>query len=52
MAITGGFGTTYDTTTGRARSWYVDRRDGVRRWADNDMPVEPADPPQQETNDA
>lgn len=39
-----GFGTTYDLETGRARNWYVGA-DGVKRWADNDEPVQP-EPPQ------
>ena len=43
MPITGGFGTTYDLRTGRARAWYT-RRDGVKRWADNDQPVDTAEP--------
>jgi len=39
MAVTGGFGTTHDTRTGRSRAWYM-RSDGVKRWADTDKPVE------------
>ena len=46
MPITGGFGDTYDFRTGRARAWYM-RRDGVKRWADNDEPVEGAEPVEQ-----
>jgi hypothetical protein len=36
-----GFGTTFDLQTGAARSWYVGA-DGIKRWADNDQPVEPS----------
>jgi len=43
MPITGGFGTTYDTRTGQARAWYM-RSDGVKRWDDNDEPVEQSEP--------
>ena len=37
--ITGGFGITIDIPTGTARQWYCGR-DGIKRWADNDQPVE------------
>jgi hypothetical protein len=37
-----GFGMTLDLETGRMRNWYVDR-EGVKRWADDDSPVEAAD---------
>lgn len=39
MAITGGFGTTMDLERGTMRQWYMGR-DGVKRWADTDAPVE------------
>lgn len=32
-------GTTFDVYTGLERDWYQDRGD-VKRWADNDQPVE------------
>lgn len=34
-----GFGLTFDIAQGRARNWYQDAN-GVKRWADNDEPVE------------
>ena len=34
-----GFGITFDIFTGRARNWYQSAGD-VKRWADNDQPVE------------
>lgn len=37
MAITGGFGFEFDIKTGRGRNWYF--KDGVKRWADDDSPV-------------
>lgn len=44
-----GFGFTFEN--GRARNWYVGA-DGVKRWADNDQPVEtPADPTAQHGSD-
>lgn len=36
--ITGGFGVTFDLRTGTQRRWVIGR-DGVKRWSDNDMPV-------------
>ena len=39
MGITGGFGFTVDIKTGRTRRWYYDRKDKIKRWADNDEPV-------------
>lgn len=39
MAITGGFGTTYDLKRGTMRSWIMGR-DGVKRWADSNAPCE------------
>lgn len=41
MAITGGFGTTMDLERGTIRQWVMGR-DGVKRWADTNEPVEPA----------
>ena len=35
-----GFGFTFDVQTGRTRNWYIDP-EGVKRWADDDSPVEP-----------
>lgn len=40
MAITGGFGVTIDTKTGRSRRWVMDRK-GVKRWADTHEAVTP-----------
>lgn len=40
MAITGGFGTTMDLKRGTSRQWVMGR-DGVKRWADTNEPVEP-----------
>lgn len=40
MAITGGFGTTMDLERGTSRQWVMGR-DGVKRWADTNEPVEP-----------
>lgn len=37
--ITGGFGITLDLRTGIPRRWYM-RGDGVKRWADNDEPLD------------
>ena len=34
-----GFGITFDIYQGRARNWYQNAGD-VKRWADNDQPVE------------
>ncbi|MDO4795556.1 MAG: hypothetical protein Q4A28_06400 [Brachymonas sp.] len=34
-----GFGLTFDIAQGRARNWYQDAG-GVKRWADNDEPIE------------
>lgn len=34
-----GFGMSFDCERGTVRNWYVDKF-GVRRWADNDAPVE------------
>ena len=34
-----GFGVTFDIKQGRARNWYQNI-DDVKRWADNDQPVE------------
>ena len=34
-----GFGFTYDMATGTSRTWYYGE-DGVKRWADNDQPVD------------
>lgn len=39
MADLRGFGVTFDLETGRSRMWYVGA-DGVKRWADDDAPVE------------
>jgi hypothetical protein len=39
MAITGGFGTTMDLERGTSRQWVMGR-DGVKRWADTNEPVE------------
>lgn len=35
-----GFGFMYDLQTGFSRKWYCPA-DGIKRWADNDQPVEP-----------
>ena len=43
-----GFGFTLDIATGRTRRWYSGA-DGVKRWADNDQPCEPATPPPTES---
>ncbi len=40
----------FDFETGRMRSWYIDRRDGIKRWAENDLPVEKERPAQQEAS--
>lgn len=37
--ITGGFGMMLDIKSGMMRRWYI-RRGDVKRWADNDEPVE------------
>lgn len=34
-----GFGFLLDIQTGQIRQWYVGA-DGIKRWADNDQPVE------------
>jgi hypothetical protein len=34
-----GFGFMFDLQTGQSRKWYVPS-DGIKRWADNDKPVE------------
>jgi hypothetical protein len=39
MSITGGFGFTMDLERAAMRQWYMGR-DGVKRWADTDTPVE------------
>ena len=39
MAITGGFGVTFDLENGSMRRWVLGR-DGVKRWLDTDEPVE------------
>lgn len=39
MAITRGFGMTLDIERGLMRQWVVGR-DGVKRWADNNRPVD------------
>lgn len=39
MGITGGFGTTLDLERGTSRQWVMGR-DGVKRWADTNEPVE------------
>ena len=39
MTITGGFGTTMDLERGTSRQWVMGR-DGVKRWADTNDPVE------------
>lgn len=39
MADLRGFGVTFDLETGSVRQWYVGA-DGVKRWADNDAPVD------------
>ena len=46
MSITGGFGFTFDS--GFLRRWYMGR-DGIRRWVDNDAPVEPSQPSKKDT---
>lgn len=43
MAITGGFGFEFDKKTGGIRRWYCGA-DGVKRWADNDRPIDQQDP--------
>lgn len=50
MSVTGGFGMQFDFETGRMRSWYIDRRDGIKRWAENDLPVEKDRRTQQEAS--
>lgn len=42
MPITGGFGFEIDLQTGMTRRWYIDRQ-GIKRWADNDQPVDAKD---------
>lgn len=39
MPALSGFGITFDIYQGRARNWYQNVGD-VKRWADNDQPVE------------
>ncbi len=39
MGITAGFGTTMDLKRGTTRQWVMGR-DGVKRWADTNEPVE------------
>jgi hypothetical protein len=39
MAITRGFGMTLDIERGLMRQWVIGR-DGVKRWADNNRPVD------------
>ena len=39
MSSLRGFGVTFDIYQGRARNWYQNAGD-VKRWADNDQPVE------------
>lgn len=39
MTITGGFGFTLDLERGAMRQWYMGR-DGVKRWADTNAPVD------------
>ena len=39
MTALRGFGITFDIYQGRARNWYQNAGD-VKRWADNDQPVE------------
>lgn len=41
--ITGGFGTTLDLERGTMRQWVMGR-DGVKRWADNNRPVDEQTP--------
>jgi hypothetical protein len=41
MTTMQGFGFTYDLRSGVARQWYVGK-DGVKRWGDNNKPVEDA----------
>lgn len=43
MSITGGFGVTMDLERGTLRRWVLGR-DGIKRWADDGKPVEPALP--------
>lgn len=38
MAITGGFGKTFDLERGTERAWVMER-DGVKRWADTGAPI-------------
>lgn len=38
-----GFGMTFDLERGSARQWYAGE-DGIRRWADNDKPVDTPTP--------
>jgi len=39
MAITGGFGFTFDIESGVSRPWSIGS-DGIKRWADSGDPVE------------
>lgn len=41
MAITGGFGVEFDLSTGQQRQWVMGR-DGVKRWADTNVPTKKA----------
>lgn len=45
MAITGGFGITMNLERGTTRQWVMGR-DGVKRWADTNEPVDCAGPTQ------
>jgi hypothetical protein len=40
MTITGGFGFILDIKTGKMRQWYYDSRNKIKRWLDNDEPVD------------
>lgn len=44
MTITGGFGMTLDIERGTTRRWVMGR-DGVKRWADSNQPVDEQLPP-------
>ena len=47
MPITGGFGWRFDLERGTMRQWAMGR-DGVKRWVDNNQPVEPIKDNQEE----
>lgn len=49
MTITGGFGMAMDLQRGSMRRWYMGR-DGVKRWSDNDDPIDT--PPRDDKRDA